>query len=161
MDFINLRSVFNRKVSAKIRYFSYTRPLCVIKKMKDLNTDKIQTTEYFKKLVKEFPTLKEGIENNFSELIHFQMETFSDYTLLQIKNKNTYELKRCFEFQEIHIDLLKPELLNALTVSYCESLLLSGYSQEMPGIVNLMPPKLKKLYNDYQSYYENLANDIL
>ena len=122
-----------------------------------LEDRKINPTEYFSDLIMEFPILKNGIETDYSGMVHFQMEVFSDYNLKLIKSKNYTELKRCFEFQESRIEKLNSDLLNAINVSYCESLLLGECAQEMTEILNLMPPKLKNIYVDYEEYYKQLA----
>ena len=59
-------------------------------------------------------------------------------TIDQIKNKDWNELKRCFDFQELRIEKASDELRNALTVSYCESLLLGEIAGQMKEIVPRM-----------------------
>lgn len=85
------------------------------------------------------------------------MECFADYTIEQLKSDNKKELKRCFDFQESKIDLINSDLQNALIVSYCESILLGGVSNQMEKIVDLMPPKLKTKYTDYEVHYNKLV----
>jgi hypothetical protein len=117
----------------------------------------MNSEEYFSKLIAEFPILKAEIENEDSEMIHTRMEIFSDYNIEQIKVHNISELKRCFDFQESCIEKLSLELINALNVSYCESLLLGKYSSEMNEIIKLMKPKLKETYTEYEKYYLKLT----
>ena len=118
---------------------------------------KINQDEYYSDMITEFPILKNEIENEESEMVHFRMERFSDYNIEQIKAKNHSELKRCFEFQESRIDKLNSELINALNVSYCESLLLGECANEMTEIKELMTPKLKRVYAEYEKYYAELT----
>ena len=123
----------------------------------NLDNNKMKPNEYFSELIMEFPTLKTEIENEDSEMVHFRMEIFSDYNIEQIKTKNHLELKRCFEFQESRIEKLNSDLINALNVSYCESLLLGECASEMSEVRKLMTPKLKKVYEEYEEYYEKLT----
>ena|SRR5690606_1916987 len=123
----------------------------------DLNADKIKSDEYFSKLVIQFPALKKEIENEDCEMIYSRMDIFSNYSILQIDTKNITELKRCFDFQESLVEKLNSDLINALHVSYCESLLLGKSAAEMSEIINYMPPKLKTIYIDYENYYIKLA----
>jgi hypothetical protein len=121
---------------------------------------KINPNEYYSEMITEFPTLKNEIEDEEPEMVHFRMEIFSSYNIEQIKTKNHSELKRCFEFQESRIEKLNSELINALNVSYCESLLLGECASEMTEIRKLMTPKLEKVYSEYEEYYEKLAKVI-
>jgi len=118
---------------------------------------KMNPNEYYSDMITEFPILKNEIENEEPEMIHFRMERFSDYNIEQIKTKNHSELKRCFEFQESRIDKLNSELINALNVSYCESLLLGECGSEMTEIRKLMTPKLAEFYDEYEKYYTKLT----
>jgi hypothetical protein len=113
--------------------------------------------EYFKDLILTFPILKDKIEEENSDMIHMRMEVLSDYTIDEIKNKDWNELKRCFDFQELRIEKASDELRNALTVSYCESLLLGEIAGQMKEIVPRMGTKLKTLYREYEDYYNDLA----
>tara|TARA_R110001583_G_scaffold51463_1_gene160658 strand:- start:176 stop:577 length:402 start_codon:yes stop_codon:yes gene_type:complete len=118
---------------------------------------KMNPNEYYSELITEFPTLKNEIESEEPEMVHFRMEIFSDYNIEQIKTKNHSELKRCFEFQESRIDKLNSELINTLNVSYCESLLLGECASEMTEIRKLMTPKLAEFYTKYEKYYAKLT----
>ncbi len=117
---------------------------------------KMNPNEYYSEMITEFPILKNEIEDEEPEMVHFRMERFSDYNIEHIKTKNHSELKRCFEFQEPRIDKLNSELINALNVSYCESLLLGECASEMTKIRKLMTPKLAKLYDEYEKYFTKL-----
>lgn len=112
--------------------------------------------EYFKELTLEFPLLKTEIESEGPEMIHTKMEIFSAYNLEQIKSGNYSELKRCFDFQECRIESLELNLINALNVSYCETLLLGECAADMPEVKKIMPPKLKQNYIKYEEYYTSL-----
>lgn len=112
--------------------------------------------QYFECLVQEFPKIKKEVEDEDSDMIHMKMEIFAEYTIQQIKSKNTKELVRCFEFQESRIDLMNSLLENALNVSYCESMLLGEVSNQMDQIIEIMPIKLKEKYLAYENYYFNL-----
>jgi len=112
---------------------------------------------YFDDLVIQFPILKSIIMEEDAEMVHFRMERFADYTIEQIKNGNNSELKKCFAFQETNIDLMTSDLRNALVVSYCEALLLGECADKMKSLTNLMPPKLKGIYIDYEKWYNDLA----
>jgi hypothetical protein len=90
-------------------------------------------------------------------MIFFKMESFAKYTIEQIKSENKSELKKCFDFQESKIDFMDPLLLNALTVSYCEALFLGESRQQMYILVDLMGSKLRKIYDDYEAYYNDLG----
>jgi len=118
---------------------------------------KMNPNEYYSELIIEFPTLKDEIESEEPEMVHFRMEIFSSYNIEQIKTKNYSELKRCFEFQEFRIEKLNPELINALNVSYCESLLLGECANEMNEIRKLMTPKLAEFYAEYKKYYAKIT----
>lgn len=117
----------------------------------------MNTDEYFKDLITIFPILKEKIEEEDSDMIHMRMEVLSDYTIDQVRKKDWNELKKCFDFQELRIEKASAELLNALTVSYCESLLLGEIAGQMKEIVPRMGTKLKTLYREYEGYYNGLA----
>ena len=112
---------------------------------------------YFNDLVIEFPYLKPIIIEEDSDMIHIRMERFADYTIDQIKNENITELKKCFSFQETKVDLMTSDLRNALVVSYCEALLLGEYADKMKSLTDLMPPKLKDIYLDYEKWYNDLV----
>ena len=112
---------------------------------------------YFESMITEFPFIRQNILEEDAEQIHFRMERFADYTIEQIKSKNETETVRCFNFQESKIDLMSVELINALTVSYCESLLLGKCADQMTHAKNLMPIKLKKIYLDYEKWYGELV----
>ena len=112
---------------------------------------------YFNDLVIQFPLLKPIIIEEDADMIHMRMERFADYTIEQIKNDNITELKKCFSFQETKVDLMTSDLRNALVVSYCEALLLGKCADKTKSLVNLMPPKLKDIYIDYEKWYNNLA----
>ncbi|SFN72147.1 hypothetical protein SAMN05421738_1271 [Algoriella xinjiangensis] len=118
---------------------------------------KMNPNEYYSEMITEFPILKNEIENEEPEMVHFRMEIFSSYNIEQIKTKKHSELKRCFEFQESRIEKLNHELINAMNVSYCESLLLGECAKEMADIKELMTPKLKRFYEEYGKYYEELT----
>jgi len=117
--------------------------------------------EYYKDLILSFPTLKKKIEEEDSTMIHMRMEVFADYTIDQIKRKDWNELKRCFDFQESRIEKLNSELVNALTVSYCEALLLGEMAGQMKEITPKMETKLEKLYKEYEDYYTDLVKRSL
>ena len=112
---------------------------------------------YFNDLIIHFPLLKPIIMEEDAEMLHFRMERFADYTIEQIKKGNITELKKCFDFQETNIDSMPSDLQNALVVSYCESLLLGECADKMKSIINLMPPKLKGIYIDYEKWYNDLT----
>lgn len=112
---------------------------------------------YFESMITEFPTIRQAILEEDIEMIHFRMERFADYTIEQIKLKNETEIFRCFDFQESKIDLMSAELINALTVSYCESLLLGECANQMTKTKNLMPTKLRNIYLDYEKWYMELV----
>ena len=113
--------------------------------------------DYFNDLIIQFPTLKSIIMEEDSEMVHFCMERFADYTIQQIKKDDITELKKCFSFQETKIDLMPSDLRNALVVSYCEALLLGECADKMKSVINLMQPKLKDIYIDYEKWYNDLA----
>ena len=125
----------------------------------DLDDGKMNPNEYYSELITEFPILKNEIESEEPEMVHFRMEIFSDYNIEQIKTKNQSELKRCFEFQESRIEKLNSELINALNVSYCESLLLGECANEMTEVKEFMTPKLKEVYAEYEKYYAKLIKN--
>jgi len=113
--------------------------------------------EYLRLLKEEFPYLKEKLIELESEMIFFNMEIFAEYTIDQIMTENMKELNKCFCFQESKIDFVDSLLLNAMTVSYCEALLLGECSQQMDRVVELMGPKLRTLYGEYETYYNDLG----
>ena len=117
----------------------------------------IDHKEYFDDLEKEFPEIASIVNEERHYGDHIAMERFASYTILQIENKNHDEMQRCFQFQEDRIDNLNDGLLNALVVSYCESLLLGQVSSEMKILKNKLPPKLKKEYDLYEFHYYNLG----
>jgi hypothetical protein len=123
----------------------------------DANEGKMDGNSYFNELTKEFSAISNQIKEEGSEMIHMKMETFARYTIEQIKQNNYFELKRCLDFQESKIDLLHSDLVNALNVSYCESLLLGECAQEMAQVLKLMGPKLKAHYLAYERYYSDLV----
>ena len=112
---------------------------------------------YFNDLIIQFPLLKPIITEEDADMINMRMERFADYTIEQIKNDNITELKKCFSFQETKVDLMTSDLRNALVVSYCEALLLGEYADKMKSLTDLMPPKLKDIYLDYEKWYNDLA----
>lgn len=103
-----------------------------------------------------FPLLRDKIAEEY-ESVHFRMVRFADYTIEQIKKGNIAELNRCFDFQESMIRYISAELENALTVSYCESLMLGSVSSQMDEILKIMPDKLQKHYLSYKKWHDNLV----
>lgn len=120
---------------------------------------RMNANQYFSELTAEFPALKSAIDSEDPELIHLRMELFSDHTIDQIKARNHIELQRCFAFQDSRIKRMDKDLFNALEVSYCESLLLGGFADEMKEISPLMPTNLEKVYTRYKSYYSELTKN--
>lgn len=118
----------------------------------------IERDTFFNELIVSFPMLESKIKEEDSDLIHMRMERFSDYTIEQIEKQNIEELIKCFDFQESRIELLSTELLNALTVSYCESLMLGKCSSKMKDIKIFMPPKLKTVYLNYEKRYNEIVD---
>lgn len=114
---------------------------------------KLTTHEFYKKLVEEFPSLNTEIESwgNIGE--HPMMEVFSSYTIDQYQNKNFPELRRCFEFVEDHLGNVKDEIINALKVSYCETIISEVRN---PDIQNYMGINFKTFYLEYEEYWNNL-----
>lgn len=112
---------------------------------------------YFNDLVIQFPLLRPIIIEEDIDMIYMRMERFADYTIEQIKNDNITELKKCFCFQETKVDLMTSDLRNALVVSYCEALLLGECADKMKSLIDLMPPKLKDIYLDYEKWYNDQA----
>ena len=52
---------------------------------------------------------------------------------------------------------MNSELINALNVSYCESLMIGNCGNEMSEIRKLMKSKLAEFYSKYEQYYEKLT----
>lgn len=115
----------------------------------------INSSTYFRDLTSSFPALQARISSDDGD--HFNMERFADYTIAQIKKADFNELKKCFDFQENKISSINADIENAMTVSYCESLLLGEVSKVMPQMVKYMGPKLLKMYRDYEAHYDNLG----
>jgi endo-1,4-beta-mannosidase len=115
----------------------------------------IDLTTYFQHLTDTFPDLHDDISSEDGN--HMRMEHFANYTIRQIKKSDFAELKKCFDFQESKIDIINPDIENAMTVSYCESMLLGDVSNQMTQIMQYMGPKLKKMYQEYETYYNNLG----
>jgi hypothetical protein len=122
-----------------------------------ISNGKMSADEYFNHLTIEFPILRDKINEWESDMVFLRMELFAEYTIEQIKSENKLELKKCFNFQESKIDFIDSLLLNAMTVSYCEALLLGECSRQMKLIVDFMGPKLRNLYDDYEKYYNDLG----
>ena len=95
-----------------------------VKKPK-VTIQKIDHKQYFDNLENEFPEIASVVNEEREYGDHIAMERFASYIILQIENKNYDEMKRCFQFQENRIDNLNDGLMNAIVVSYCESLLSS------------------------------------
>ncbi len=114
----------------------------------------INSATYFQDLINDFPVLRADISSEDGD--HMKMEHFADYTIRQIKKADFVELKKCFDFQENKINNITADLENAMTVSYCESLLLGEVSNLMPTTVKYMGPKLLKMYKDCETHYNNL-----
>ncbi|QMU28937.1 DUF7674 family protein [Adhaeribacter radiodurans] len=128
-----------------------------MKKWIDVNASKLDSNQYFTDLILLFPDLKEKIEEEDPSMIHFRMEEFASYTIDHIKNKNWQKLKTCFDFQESKIDLVNSDLINAMNVSYCETLMLGEVAGQMDNVIPMMGTKLQRLYNEYQEYYNRLT----
>jgi hypothetical protein len=112
---------------------------------------------YFEAMIIAFPKLKKALEREDEKgLNHLKMEHFSRYTNEQIRKYDNKEFMRCLAFQEAMIDVMPPEIENALLVSYCESLLLGQYVVQMKKKVKNMPPKFKEKYEFYADWYYNL-----
>ncbi len=121
--------------------------------------NQINEEEFFKLLVNKIPALRENINDWEYDESFFKMERFADYTKEQIKSENIMELRKCFDFLESKIDTLNSLLINALNVSYCESLLLGGLGDKIEQVIALMGPKLIAIYKDYEKYYNELRKN--
>ena len=117
------------------------------------SSNKVTSKEYFEKLLKAFPKLELEYDEEFG--IHYNMERFADYTLIQIDSKNWQELQNCFKFQDDQIAFIDTEIENALNVSYCESIVC--HLSEDVSIVKLMPPRFCKFYEEYRDHYLDLT----
>lgn len=111
--------------------------------------------KYCNDILLAFPQLINEID--MEEGIHYNMESFAQYTIQQIRNSNFEELKKCFAFQEEKIPLVTPEIENAMNVSYCESMLLSDVGPNMLRVTKYMGRKLFTMYKDYEDYYNQLS----
>jgi len=119
---------------------------------------KINSDDFFNELLIYFPHLEDKIKGEEPNLVHSRMEIFSDYSIKQIEKENYAELKKCFDFHESRIEFMVPELINALTVSYCESLMLGNCASKMDRIKTFMPTKFKTHYLNYEKCYNDLVN---
>ena len=117
-------------------------------------SDIISTEEYFRHMCVAFPDLCEKIESESGD--HSKMERFADYTIENIKTNNIPEITKCFDFQEERISIC-PAILDAMVVSYCESLLLGDVASEIHKYTSYMKPRLFKMYNDYRIHYFDLV----
>lgn len=115
-------------------------------------------SQFFTELIEEFPMMQEKIKRYDVDESHSNMEAFATYTMNQIMNNNLSELEKCFRFQEQRIEFADDQLINCMTVSYCESMLLGKLGSNMEKIVPLMGPRLRKLYKNYEKYYDGLAD---
>ncbi len=123
-----------------------------------LSMELITAEAYFEAMIIAFPKLKKELERaDEAGLNHIKMEHFSRYTNEQIRKHNNKEFMRCLMFQDDMIDVMPPEIENALLVSYCESLLLGQYSGQMKKKVKNMPPKFKEKYEFYANWYYQLG----
>ncbi|MES2285824.1 MAG: hypothetical protein V4547_09070 [Bacteroidota bacterium] len=118
---------------------------------------KINSNAFLNELLIYFPQLEDKIKAEERNLVHPRMEIFSDYSIEQIEKENYAELKKCFDFHESRIEFMVPELINALTVSYCESIMLGKCASKMERIKTLMPIKFKTQYLNYEKYYNDLV----
>lgn len=116
------------------------------------------TFSYFDKMGDKFPTIQKLIEEEDLDMVFSRMEIFAEYTNANIAADNKPEIIRCFEFQESEYLNMNELLLNALSVSYCEALLLGENSSVISEYIELMPTKLKKHYLDYEHFYTNISN---
>ena len=117
----------------------------------------LKPKEYFEQLIQAFTDFKKEQIEEGAEMLHWNMERFAEFTIEQIKTSNIDKLKDCFEFQEQRIKYINAELENALHVSYCESLLLAEVRTDMNNVLKLMGPQLRRVYKEYEVYYENLG----
>ncbi len=113
---------------------------------------KLTVEEFFNQLIKEFPTLKAEIEEAKEIGEHLMMEVFSAYTIKQFRDNNFQELKRCFQFIENHLDNVKDEIINALYVSYCETIISEVNDS---AIQNYMGRKFIEFYLEYDKHWKN------
>jgi hypothetical protein len=113
--------------------------------------------QFYNELFNEFPTLQEELETWDSNSTHLKMEVFAVYTKDRILANDLSEVERCFRFQERRIELADDNLINCMTVSYCESLLLGGLGTKIDKATSLMGPRFLKLYKDYENYYNQLG----
>lgn len=123
----------------------------------DANEGKLTPREYYEELGRIFPDLKVKIDNWGEDMNHFKMEEFGEYTQDQIRRNNVSELRKCFEFQNSKIETANDDLLNCMTVSYCEALLLGELRREVEEVVSLMGDHLRRMYKDYEYYYNELG----
>jgi hypothetical protein len=117
------------------------------------------TFSYFDKIGTHFPSIKNELEEENIETVFGKMEIFAAYTNAQITTNNKSEIIRCFEFQENEYQNMNDLLLNALSVSYCEALLIGENSSVISEYVNIMPTNLKNHYLKYEEYYRNLSRN--
>ena len=127
-------------------------------KSEHISQDKQETISYFESMSSNFPQIKNELEEEDLDMVFSKMEIFATYSNNQINKGDTDELTRCFNFQETEYSSMNFLLLNALSVSYCEALLLGDNRFEMANIKVTMPQKLKAHYLEYEKYYNDLCS---
>jgi hypothetical protein len=81
--------------------------------------------EFIDALEKEFPELKERVEQN-PDLLHIQMGDFAEFTQKAIDRGEIPLVRRCFLLADRFLGHADPALENALNVSFLEHLRFSG-----------------------------------
>jgi len=114
--------------------------------------------EYFAEMAADFPSLKDEIDFWEEEDIFNRMEEFARYTNMQITSGEIDELRRCLMFQEQRIDKVNQGLLNALDISYFETIYSENDLNTLKELKKLMPEKLKIFYKKHEkSYADNFG----
>lgn len=125
----------------------------------DLDKGKMHSQGYFQEMEKSFPWIKDELRRHEDDLIHVKMEVFASYTNEQIRKGDERELVRCFHFQEERLEKIDSVLVNAIYVSYCETLLVENEQGIMKEKKGLMGRQLKWYYDNYEKYYQELFKE--
>ncbi|PLX91254.1 MAG: hypothetical protein C0620_11830 [Desulfuromonas sp.] len=118
----------------------------------------IDGMKFRQNLLRQFPELKEEIEEN-EGLVHMEMGALESLANEHIKNGNFEGLQKAYNFIATLFEEFRgtdPSVINAISVSFLEGL---NFEDKKYGkrAKSLLPPELLKLWNEQMEHNQKIG----